>query len=153
MDAPALREPFRLGDHCIQPAANEIDGQRIDGKAMQVLVCLARAAPDVVTHSELLESVWPNVVVGDNVLHQAVAHLRKALSDEARAPRYIENIPRRGYRLLAEVQRGAAEPGAVAPPPAKAPRSVTAPAARPLASWIAAAVVVLVAVLYVVGQR
>lgn len=100
-------EPFRLDKRRVTPSANEIDGQRIDSKAMDLLVCLAQAAPEVVSHADLLERVWPNVVVGDNVLRQAIARLRSALSDYARAPCYIENIPRRGYRLLANVQREA----------------------------------------------
>jgi DNA-binding winged helix-turn-helix (wHTH) protein len=98
-------DPFGIGDHHVEPAANLIGGQRIDSKAMEVLLCLARAAPEVVSHARLLECVWPHVVVGDNVVHQAVAHLRKALGDDARSPRYIETIPRRGYRLLVEPKR------------------------------------------------
>jgi adenylate cyclase len=97
-------DPFRLGDHRIKPRSNEIDGQRVDSKAMNVLVCLADTAPDVVSHATLIERVWPGVVVGDNVLHQAITHLRKVLGDDARSPRYIENIPRRGYRLLVDLQ-------------------------------------------------
>jgi adenylate cyclase len=100
VDITAHREPFRLSERCVRPSANEIDGERIEPKAMDVLVCLAGAAPEVVSSATLLEQVWPGVVVGDNVLHQAVAHLRRALGDIARSPRYIENIPRRGYRLL-----------------------------------------------------
>jgi adenylate cyclase len=98
-------EPFWLDGKLVDPSANEIDGQRIDSKAMSVLVWLAQAAPGVATHAQLLEAVWPKVVVGDNVLHQAIAHLRKALGDEARSPRFIENVPRRGYRLRVEVVR------------------------------------------------
>jgi TolB-like protein/Flp pilus assembly protein TadD len=100
-----LMEPFALGDRRISPRANEIDNQRLEPKAMAVLLCLAEAAPDVVLHTDLLERVWPGAIIGDNVLHQAVAHLRKALGDDARSPRYIESIPRRGYRLLKEPRR------------------------------------------------
>src|SRR5262249_19088667 len=46
-----------------------------------------------------------SVVVGDNVVHQAIAHLRTALGDRARAPHFIEHVPRRGYRLIAPIQR------------------------------------------------
>jgi TolB-like protein len=70
---------------------------------MDVLVVLAETSPDVVSSDQLLDLVWPGVVVGDNVVHRAVTQLRKALGDQARAPRYIEHIPRRGYRLLVEV--------------------------------------------------
>jgi adenylate cyclase len=103
---PSLMAPFEIGACRVEPGANEIDGQRIDFKAMEVLICLAEAAPEVVSSMVLLERVWPRVMVGDNVLHQAVTHLRKVLGDDARSPRFIENIPRRGYRLLAEVRWG-----------------------------------------------
>ena len=112
-------EPFWLDGRLIDPAGNEIDGQRIDSKAMDVLVCLALAAPRLVSHAQLLESVWPKVVVGDNVLHQAITHLRKALGDKARSPRFIETVPRRGYRLRVDVRRESGEetaPGALQPP-------------------------------------
>jgi DNA-binding winged helix-turn-helix (wHTH) protein/Flp pilus assembly protein TadD len=100
----AMTAPFLLADHHIEPGANEIDGTRVDSKAMAVLVCLAQVAPAVVSRSELLDRAWPNVIVGDNVLHQAITRLRKVLGDDARSPRYIENIPRRGYRLLVQMQ-------------------------------------------------
>jgi DNA-binding winged helix-turn-helix (wHTH) protein len=101
----AVGEPFWLGTHCVTPALNEINGLRIEPKAMDVLVSLAAAAPQVVAPIDLLERVWPNVVVGDSVLHRAIAQLRKALGDDPRSPRYIENVPRRGYRLLVSIER------------------------------------------------
>ena len=96
---PERRARFRLGDHWVTPIANEIGGVRIDAKAMAVLLALVDAAPEVVPHAVMLERVWPDVVVVDNVVHQAISQLRRALRDDARAPRYIENVPRRGYRL------------------------------------------------------
>lgn len=97
---------FRFGDRWISPSANEIGGVRIDAKAMSVLVALAGSAPNVVSTAKLLDDVWSDVVVGDNVVHQAIAHLRKALGDDSRAPHFIENIPRRGYRLIAPIASG-----------------------------------------------
>src|SRR5215468_3688278 len=98
-------EPFRVGGRLVTPSANEIDGVRVDSKAMDMLVVLAKAAPDVVSTEDLLKEVWPDVLVVDNVVYQAVAQLRKALGDDARASRYIETVPRRGYRLIAPVER------------------------------------------------
>jgi TolB-like protein/DNA-binding winged helix-turn-helix (wHTH) protein/Flp pilus assembly protein TadD len=143
--------PFRLGDRQVEPGANEIAGRRIDAKAMEVLVCLAEAAPAVVTHTALLEQVWPTVVVGDNVLHQAVANLRKALGDDARSPRCIETIPRRGYRLLMPVERetgmgNESAAGASSPVPTGSSRT-----AVPRTPWIAGAALVLAALLAGVG--
>jgi len=95
--------PFKLLDRLVDPETNQIDGVRLNDKAMAVLLCLVDAAPRIVTHDTLLDAVWPNVIVTDNAVHQAVTHLRRALGDNTRAPRFIENIPRRGYRLLVEV--------------------------------------------------
>jgi len=100
---PRLDEPIRVGDRLVTPSANEIDGVRVDSKAMEVLVALAAAAPEVVAGAALLETIWADVVVVDNVVYQAIAQLRKVLGDDARAPRYIETVPRRGYRLIAPV--------------------------------------------------
>jgi pimeloyl-ACP methyl ester carboxylesterase/DNA-binding winged helix-turn-helix (wHTH) protein len=105
----ATAGPFRLGDRWITPDANEIDGVRIDAKSMDVLLALAEVAPAVISGAALLDRVWPNVVVVDNVVYQAIAQLRKALGDDAHAPRFIENIPRRGYRLIAEIEHEARE--------------------------------------------
>ena len=71
---------------------------------MEVLLALVNAAPDPMTPKELLEHVWPDTVVVDNVVHKAVAGLRRALGDDAQNPKYIETIPRRGYRLIAPVE-------------------------------------------------
>ena len=102
---PAQNDGFRLGEFWIEPGINEVGGTRVDSKAMDVLVALVEAAPGALSSADLLDHVWANVVVGDNVVHQAVAHLRAALSDQARAPRFIEHVPRRGYRLIAPIQR------------------------------------------------
>jgi DNA-binding winged helix-turn-helix (wHTH) protein/Tfp pilus assembly protein PilF len=75
---------------------------------MQVLVLLARRAPEVVSRSELLDVVWPGAVVGDEALTQSIIKLRRALGDEARAPAYVETIPKGGYRLIAPVDFGGA---------------------------------------------
>jgi predicted ATPase/DNA-binding winged helix-turn-helix (wHTH) protein len=96
---------FRLGDIWIEPGINQVGGARVDTKAMDVLVALVDAAPRALSSADLLDRVWSTVVVGDNVVHQAIAHLRTALSDQARAPRFIEHVPRRGYRLIAQIER------------------------------------------------
>src|SRR5262245_14277468 len=99
-----MERSFRLGEHKIDPSTNAIGELRVDAKAMDVLVALVESAPRVVSSAALLDRVWANVVVGDNAVHQAITHLRKALGDHARSPRYIELVPRRGYRLIATVE-------------------------------------------------
>lgn len=69
---------------------------------MDVLVALVDAAGEVRTKRDLLDAVWTDLYVGDEVLTTAIWELRRALGDDARSPRYIQTVPRRGYRLLVE---------------------------------------------------
>ena len=99
---------LRVGEWCVDASANSLtrDGQapaRLEPKAIEVLLHLARHAGEVVGRDELLAAVWPGVVVGDDALTQAIIKLRKSLGDDARRPRYIETIAKRGYRLIAPV--------------------------------------------------
>jgi TolB-like protein/Tfp pilus assembly protein PilF len=57
----------------------------------------------VVDVPQLLDEVWPNVIVTHGSVYQAIAQLRRILGDESEHPKYIENLPRRGYRLIAPV--------------------------------------------------
>jgi DNA-binding winged helix-turn-helix (wHTH) protein/TolB-like protein len=99
-----LRHGFRLGEwyicperNCIASKGNEL---HLEGKVMEVLVYLSRKPGEVVSKGELLDHVWPNQDVADGVLTRAVYELRRALDDDAGKPRYIANVPRRGYCLL-----------------------------------------------------
>jgi DNA-binding winged helix-turn-helix (wHTH) protein/TolB-like protein/Tfp pilus assembly protein PilF len=113
--APA---PMRIGEWSVDPATNELrrgaDCVRIEPKAMDVLMLLARNAGRVVSRDELFAAVWPSVVVGDEALTQSIIKLRRALADDSRAPAYIETISKRGYRLVAAVAPAVAEAGAPA---------------------------------------
>jgi TolB-like protein/Tfp pilus assembly protein PilF len=70
---------------------------------MEVLVCLAQRAGEVVPREEMIQTVWPGTFVTDDVLKRCVSELRHAFEDDAREPRFIETIPKRGYRLIARV--------------------------------------------------
>jgi DNA-binding winged helix-turn-helix (wHTH) protein/TolB-like protein/Flp pilus assembly protein TadD len=100
-------EALRMGDWVADPATNELrrgaDTVRVEPKAMDVLMLLARNAGRVVTRDELFAAAWPGVVVGDEALTQSINKLRRALGDDSRSPAYIETISKRGYRLVAEV--------------------------------------------------
>ena len=100
-------ERFRLGDWIVDPAVDEItrDGQvvKLEPRKMQLLVTLAGRAGDVVTPDELLDAVWPGVVVTQSSIYQSVAQLRKTLGDSSSTPEYIATVPRKGYRLIAPV--------------------------------------------------
>lgn len=78
----------------------------------RLLEFLAENAGQSVSRDELMKQVWPDVVVGDEALTNAVTKLRKALGDNHQKARYIETIPKMGYRLVAQVREaGAREDG------------------------------------------
>jgi len=68
-------------------------------KTLQVLIVLTNAQGEIVTKSELLAVVWPNIVVTENSLTQAISELRKVLGDSKSAPKYIQTFPNQGYQL------------------------------------------------------
>ena len=91
---------FLLGDRVIEPRLNRVvrDGTavQLEIKAMDVLVCLADRAGDVVSRQEIVDAVWATEFISDNTLTHAIAELRTALGDDARNPSFIETIHRRG---------------------------------------------------------
>lgn len=99
---------FRLGGWLVRPSLDRVerDGStaRLEPLHMDVLVFLARHPGEVLSRDEILSGVWGEKIVADAVLSRAVGELRKALGDDAQEPRYIETIPRRGYRLVAPVR-------------------------------------------------
>ena len=78
---------------------------RLQGQPLQVLEVLLRGCGDLVTREELHTQIWPadTFVDFDHGLHNAIARLREALGDSAETPRFIETLPRRGYRFIAPV--------------------------------------------------
>ena len=75
---------------------------------MQLLVCIAKADGELVSRNELMDEIWPRVVVGD-VLNNTVAMLRKALGDIRPPRRYVETIPKQGYRMIPPVYWGSGD--------------------------------------------
>lgn len=74
-------------------------------KALDVLVILVRNSQHVLRKEELLAEVWKDSVVEEKNLADNVSLLRKALSDDPKQHRYIETVPRYGYRFVANVDR------------------------------------------------
>jgi DNA-binding winged helix-turn-helix (wHTH) protein len=76
---------------------------KLKPKAFDVLHYLVDHAGQVVTKDALWRAIWPNVTVSDAVLTMCVRELRQALEDDAKAPRFIETVHRRGYRFIGQV--------------------------------------------------
>src|ERR1700686_1320276 len=98
---------FRMGAWLVQPSLDAItrDGATIhvEPKGMEVLVCLAQHPGEPLTKEKLLQAVWADTFVTDDVLTRSISELRRAFEDDARESTVIQTIPKRGYRLLAPV--------------------------------------------------
>src|ERR1700751_5932198 len=79
---------------------------RLGGQPLQVLAILVEHAGEVVTREELQTQIWPadTFVDFDHGLHNAIARIREVLGDSAETPRYIETLPRRGYRFIGQIE-------------------------------------------------
>jgi DNA-binding winged helix-turn-helix (wHTH) protein/TolB-like protein/tetratricopeptide (TPR) repeat protein len=133
MDAPNLSTrsfgSFRLD--ASRRVLQSADGTIIDlpPRAFDTLAYLIEHPGRLVRKSELLKAVWPNVVVEENNLNQAISAIRRALGEQADRPRYIATLPGRGYQFIEAVELSpetVAEERAsspTAPAPASAPSS------------------------------
>ncbi len=95
---------IRFGRYCLHPTQGLTRGTaevRVTPKSLAVLRTLAERPGQVVTKEELFRIVWPDTAVSDAALTSCIMELRQALQDDARRPRYIETVHRRGFRFLA----------------------------------------------------
>ncbi|MCC6392913.1 MAG: winged helix-turn-helix domain-containing protein, partial [Bryobacterales bacterium] len=85
---------------------------KLQEQPFQVLVMLLERPGDVVTREELRRRLWPTEDFGDfeHGVNRAVHRLREALDDSAETPRFIETLPKRGYRFIAPVEKGSRAP-------------------------------------------
>lgn len=79
-------------------------------KALETLVALVEHSGQVVKRDQLIEIVWPNTVVEENNLSVNISLLRKALGEREDGDQYIETVPRRGYRFIADIKKMQPEP-------------------------------------------
>ena len=91
---------------------------RITPKSLSLLYLLAQRAGQVVTKEEIFRLVWPDTAVSDSALTSCIQELRGALCDDAKRPRFIETLHRRGYRFVAQTSGDVAadRPPAIAVP-------------------------------------
>jgi TolB-like protein/DNA-binding winged helix-turn-helix (wHTH) protein/Flp pilus assembly protein TadD len=83
------------------------DGQNITltPRAFDVLLVLIKNGGRVIEKQEIFDKVWKETFVGDNALTKIIKEIRHALNDDANNPRYIETVPKRGYRIIAEIKQ------------------------------------------------
>jgi DNA-binding winged helix-turn-helix (wHTH) protein/Tol biopolymer transport system component len=120
---------FEFGDFHLDLAARRLlrgkDLIPITVKAFDTLAALVERAGTVVDKDDLMRQVWPDTIVEDSNLSQQIFVLRKALGEHPTEHRYIQTVPRRGYRFIAPVTRHEIADGAAGP-------STSARDARPL---------------------
>jgi TolB-like protein/DNA-binding winged helix-turn-helix (wHTH) protein/Tfp pilus assembly protein PilF len=111
--APIL---IRFGCHELDLRVQELrkDGVKIklEGQPLQILALLLDRPGDLVTREEFRRQLWPGNTIVDfeHSINAAVKRLREALGDSADVPRFIETLPRRGYRFVHPVKRQIIEP-------------------------------------------
>jgi len=102
--------PFRIGEWSVDPASGTLRSddvaRHLEPQVMDLLVLLASRPGEVLSKQEILAVVWSGRFVGEDSLTGAISQLRKALGDERRNPRFVETIPKRGYRLIAHPEDG-----------------------------------------------
>ena len=121
-----MSSSFRLGSWVVHPELNAVtcpvEGEsasveevRVEPRVMQVLVHFAQHPGEVIPREQFLEEIWNGVFVSDEALTNAIKELRKALRDDPKSPRFIQTVPKKGYRLIAPVSRDGVEPWTGAP--------------------------------------
>ena len=141
-----MREaPFRFGKFELVPDLAQLRKSgtivRLPHQPFRVLHLLVSRAGTVVTREEIRQELWGSETFVDfeHGINAAIRNIRFALNDHAEAPRYLETIPRRGYRFIAAVERDAAPPGG-------APEARTTPAATRSRRPLTLAVVLLASI-------
>jgi DNA-binding winged helix-turn-helix (wHTH) protein len=98
---------FLIHDWLVQPQINTVEkaGRRwhLEPKVMQVLVYLAQHPGEVLSKERLIEAIWRDTFVGDDVLVRCISEIRYVFGDDVRSPSVIQTIPKAGYRLIAPV--------------------------------------------------
>ena len=104
-----MAREFQIGEWLVEPDLNCINKGKnkisVEPKVIEVLVCLADCPGEVLSKKQIIKTVWPDTFVSEEVLRYSISELRKAFKDDAKNPRVIQTIARRGYRLIAPVTK------------------------------------------------
>ena len=104
---------------------------KLSGQPFQVLAILLEQPGVVVTREELQKRLWPDTFVDvDHNLNTAINKIREALGDSAENPRFVETLPRRGYRFIAPITVNGTAAAGVMPTHGKSHTSVPKAVAR-----------------------
>jgi TolB-like protein/DNA-binding winged helix-turn-helix (wHTH) protein len=146
---------FRLGHLWeVRPSLGTLQGEggavHLEPKVMGVLVCLAERPGEVVTRDEFIRCVWGGRIVSDEVLSRCISQLRTRLHDNPHEPRFIQTVPKIGYRLVATVEQHSPRPQSVGPVAVAAGRAGAARAPAVARRWriLVAAVIGFLVVSY-----
>ncbi len=133
MTSPAIFifPPFRL-DTANEQLWSGTNSLALRPKTYEVLLYFVRNPRRLISKQELLQNVWADVTVSDELLRGYIRELRETLGDDAKNPRYIETIQARGYRLLLDVKMEDASAEIAADPHALTPESKPAHGRKPL---------------------
>jgi DNA-binding winged helix-turn-helix (wHTH) protein len=175
-ESPNPKRIFRFGTYELDAGTGDVrkDGKtrpRLQGQPLEILLHLLDHPSEVVTREELRQRLWPadTFVDYDHSLNTAVNKLREALNDSADNPRFIQTIPRRGYRFVAPVEKIDETPTTLAKP--EEPRNPSAaptvsnethtsmlsdprelpPASRPVVRFLFSAIQVMYFCFYVIS--
>lgn len=88
-------------DCCISEGTVRI---KLEPKAMDLLVVLAKAGGQLVSRDEIFSTVWKNQIIADHAVYNLIANLRKILEEDPHKPSYIITVPKKGYRLGEQVK-------------------------------------------------
>src|ERR1700740_1150776 len=114
--SPASNRTIQFGVFEVDFRAGELRRRRgkvkLQEQPLQILQILLESPGEVVTKEELRQRIWPSdtFVDFDHGLHSAITRLREALGDSAESPSFIETLPRRGYRFIAQVKELGEDP-------------------------------------------
>lgn len=89
--------------------------RKVTPRSMDILSLLMQKAPELVPMSELLAKFWRGDAASRNAVHKSVTELRTSLGDDPNQPRYIQTVPRRGYRIVASLEPTASRSVALVP--------------------------------------
>src|SRR5262245_31731607 len=158
MQVPTQARRVRFGAFEVDVRSGELrkHGRRIklQDQPFQVLALLLERPGEVVTREELRQKLWPadTFVDFDVGLNTAIKRLRDALGDTAESPRYVETLPRRGYRFIASVEQAAPTPAPATP--GSPVETVAGSVSRTwIKNWTLAAAALGIAVVLFVGLR